>query len=246
MSTQYPDERTRYISAAEAVVAHHWFLGLNGSVTATGTFVDATNNQVGASFSTTIPQGNGTNSPVTLAGSGSIPKDAVGAWVVFSGPVYYQITDGQGEGPGFTADFKTNYANYAVAVGGLRGVGRVPLRAHPTFTPLPPGVPFSATSGSDIVNTTSTQVKAAAGAGLRYYITAISVSNLSASVNTRVDIQDGSGGTVLWSGPAAASGGGFEITFPTPIQGSVNTGIYAVCGTTSAQVRVSVAGYVGA
>ena len=108
------------------------------------------------------------------------------------------------------------------------------------------GVPFTATSAADITTTTPAQVKAAAGSGQRHYITAVSVSNLSASVNTRVDIQDGNGGPVLWSGPAASAGGGFEVTFPTPLQGSVNTAVFAACGTTAAQVRVSVAGFVGA
>lgn len=100
---------------------------------------------------------------------------------------------------------------------------------------------FYGVSASDIVTTNSTQVVAAGGAGVRYYITSISVSNMDATVNTRVDILDGA--TVIWSGPAACLGGGFVQTFPAPLRGTANTAINAQCSTTSAQVRVAVAGF---
>lgn len=102
-----------------------------------------------------------------------------------------------------------------------------------------PETTFTAVSAADIVNTSSTQV-AAAVASTRRYISAISVSNMSATVNTRVDILDGS--TVVWTGPASANGGGYSITFPQQIRCSVNTAINAQCGTTGAEVRVAIAG----
>lgn len=103
-----------------------------------------------------------------------------------------------------------------------------------------PETTFTAVSGADIVDTTSTQVAAAAGVGIRRYISAISVSNMHASVATRVDILDGA--TVVWTGPAAANGGGYTITFPQQIRCSANTAINAQCGTTGAAVRVAISG----
>lgn len=99
---------------------------------------------------------------------------------------------------------------------------------------------WTAVSASDITNTTSTAVKAAT-ASTRYCITSITVSNMHATVSTRVDILDGS--TVIWTGPAAALGGGYSITFPAPKPLTTNTAINAQCGTTGAAVRVAIAGF---
>lgn len=98
---------------------------------------------------------------------------------------------------------------------------------------------FYAVSAADITDLTSTQV-AAAIASTRYYISAITVSNMHASVSTRVDILDGA--TVVWSGPAAKDGGGYTITFPQQIRCTSNTAINAQCGTTGAAVRVAISG----
>lgn len=108
----------------------------------------------------------------------------------------------------------------------------------------PYAIPENAVRGTtgDIVDTTSTSVIASQGGSLRTYITSITVSNLSAAVTTRVDILDGA--SVIWQGPAAP-GGGYCITFPVPLVGTAATAVNAQCGTTAAQVRVSVAGYKG-
>lgn len=96
---------------------------------------------------------------------------------------------------------------------------------------------------SAITTTTSTSVIASAGAGVRNYITTLTVFNSHASVSTTVDITDGSGGTVLHRGYALAGGGGYTISFPTPLRGSAATAVHAVCGTTGANVYVSASGY---
>lgn len=112
---------------------------------------------------------------------------------------------------------------------------------------LPFAIPENALSGNtgDITDTTSTQVIAAQAGSNRIYVTDITVSNMSASVATRVDLLDGNGGSVLWSGPAAAAGGGYSHTFAVPIFTTAATRLDAKCGTTGAQVRVSVSGYKG-
>ena len=99
---------------------------------------------------------------------------------------------------------------------------------------------FIGVSAADITTTTSTSVVPAAGVGLRRYISAITVSNLHATVPTRVDILDNA--TVIWSGPAAINGGGYTITFPQQLRCSANQAINAQCGTTGAAVRVAISG----
>lgn len=106
-------------------------------------------------------------------------------------------------------------------------------------------IPENFTSGvtAAITSTTSTSVIGAAGASIRLYITSLLVTNSHATVSTQVDIQDGSGGTVLHRGYALSAGGGWSMTFPTPLRTTANTGLFAACTTTGANVFVSAAGY---
>lgn len=95
-----------------------------------------------------------------------------------------------------------------------------------------------------MIGTTTTSLLAAPAAGLRNYITQITVSNSHATVGTDVVIQDGSGGATLYTIPAAAAYGGAAISFPTPLrQPTTATAIYAACVTTGASVKVSASGY---
>lgn len=98
-----------------------------------------------------------------------------------------------------------------------------------------------------MTGTTSTSLIAAPGAGLRNYITQITVSNAHATVGTDVAIQDGSGGTTLYTIPAAANYGGAVINFPTPLrQTTANTALFCANVTTGASTKVSASGYKGA
>ena len=101
-------------------------------------------------------------------------------------------------------------------------------------------------NSSAITDTTSTQIVAAQGAGVRFYCTSITVTNADADTGTLVQITDGSGGAVLWQGYAREDGGGATITFPTPIRTSANTALHAACGTSGATVYVAASGYKGA
>lgn len=98
-----------------------------------------------------------------------------------------------------------------------------------------------------MTGTTSTSLVAAPGAGLRNYITQITVSNAHATVGTDVVIQDGSGGTTLYTLPAAAAYGGASITFNVPLrQPTTNTALFCANVTTGASTKVSASGYKGA
>jgi len=115
---------------------------------------------------------------------------------------------------------------------------------------LPYANPENFVSGaitSAMTGTTSTSLIAAPAAGLRNYITQITVSNSHATVGTDVIIQDGSGGTTLYTIPAAAVYGGATVTFPVPLrQPTTATAIYCANVTTGASTKVSASGYKGA
>lgn len=114
---------------------------------------------------------------------------------------------------------------------------------------LPYANPENFVSGaitSAMTGTTSTSLIAAPASGLRNYITQITVSNAHATVGTDVIIQDGSGGTTLYTIPAAAVYGGAVITFPVPLrQPTTATAIYCANVTTGASTKVSASGYKG-
>lgn len=98
-----------------------------------------------------------------------------------------------------------------------------------------------------MTGTTDTAVTGmgAQGAGVRNYLTQCTVSNSHASVGTDIVLKDGSGGSVLWTFPAAANYGGAVVPFPTPIKTTANTALYAANITTGASTKLSCTGYKG-
>lgn len=102
---------------------------------------------------------------------------------------------------------------------------------------------ISGVTASGIVNTSDRQIIAAQSAGVRSYINTILVTNAHASVGTVVHIKDGS--TKVYSGYAAANGGGFSVSLPTALRLSAATAVNAACATTGADVWVSLTGYKG-
>lgn len=97
---------------------------------------------------------------------------------------------------------------------------------------------------SAMTGTTSTSLIAAPASGLRNYITQITVSNSHATVGTDVIIQDGSGGTTLYTIPAAAVYGGAVLHFPVPLrQPTTATAIFCANVTTGSSIKVSASGF---
>jgi hypothetical protein len=94
-----------------------------------------------------------------------------------------------------------------------------------------------------ITDTTSTSTIAAQGAGIRTYITQITVTNSHATVGTFVKILDGA--SIIYEAYAAEAAGGFTASFPTPLRGSGNTAVNTQCVTTGANVIASISGYKG-
>jgi hypothetical protein len=114
---------------------------------------------------------------------------------------------------------------------------------------LPYANPENFVSGaitSAMTGTTTTSLIGAPGGSLRNYITQVTVSNAHATVGTDIAIQDGSGGTTLYTIPAAAVYGGAVVTFPCPLrQPTTNTAIFCANVTTGASTKVSASGYKG-
>lgn len=114
---------------------------------------------------------------------------------------------------------------------------------YPVLIPYAKPADFINGVTADMVDNLPHEVIGAQGLLLRAYATHILVTNSDAIVGTFVNITDGSGGTVLYTGYAAEGGGGFSITLPNPIHTGLNTGLYAQCESAGANVRVSASGF---
>lgn len=106
-----------------------------------------------------------------------------------------------------------------------------------------------AAAASGIVNTTTAvTIKAAAGAGVRNYITGVQVSSDALGAATEVAIRDGAAGTVIWRTKLTTNGttGIEQILFPTPLKGTANTLLEVVTLTASVTggVYVNAQGFV--
>lgn len=91
--------------------------------------------------------------------------------------------------------------------------------------------------GGIVNTTTAVTIKAAGGAGVRNYITAIQISTSAAlATATVLAIRDGAAGTVIWrqSIPTTINPAGWNFVFPTPLRSSVNTLLEVVTLTLSA------------
>ena len=97
-----------------------------------------------------------------------------------------------------------------------------------------------------LVNTTAVTIKAAAGAGIRAYITSLQLMNSHATTGTEIVINDGSAGTAIWRGFVPPLGG-LSATFPVPLKSTANTllEVKEATATATTGVLVSVQGYLG-
>lgn len=106
--------------------------------------------------------------------------------------------------------------------------------------------PGSFVWGTSSINTgtTASSVLAAPGANLRNYITTVKVTN-AAATGVIVDIKD-SGGDVLDSGYAAASGGGWSTTFTVPLKQTTQNKSVDVVPRAQGSIIAAIVGYVAA
>lgn len=82
-------------------------------------------------------------------------------------------------------------------------------------------------------------------AGIRYYITAFTVGNMDAAQTTRVNLVDGTGGSIIWAVPAGINGGGAVVIFPAedPLEFTAGNGVVWQCEDAGALVTVSFKGF---
>lgn len=90
-------------------------------------------------------------------------------------------------------------------------------------------------------NTSDTSLIAAAGVGLKNYITGVQLAN-TGSTTSLITMKDGSGGSTLaqWIVPA---GSGSNIYLDIPIVTSANTALYFAAGSSSTTIYVNAQGY---
>jgi hypothetical protein len=96
-------------------------------------------------------------------------------------------------------------------------------------------------------STSPASLIASGGTGNYIYITSLNCIN-SGSSSTIVQLQNGNGGTVFWTGYAASGGGSFNINFPTPLGGkslSTATAVYVVGLTSTSSLYCTATGYKG-
>lgn len=93
---------------------------------------------------------------------------------------------------------------------------------------------------SIVTSTSQTSVLATAPGGQRNYITHILVTN-AASVGSFVDIMDGP--NVIYSGFAAAGGGGFASSFPAPLRQSNTVLSVDMKAGTQASIKTAIVGF---
>jgi hypothetical protein len=86
-----------------------------------------------------------------------------------------------------------------------------------------------------------TAVKAAAGAGIRNYVTGVQVQNASATA-TEFQIKDGTA-TVLWRCLLPGNSGVYDIVFPSPLKGTANAALNIQAVTAGSVVIANLQGY---
>lgn len=99
-----------------------------------------------------------------------------------------------------------------------------------------------------LVNTTAITIAAAAGAGIKNYITSITLVNAHQTIGTEVVINDGAAGTAIFRTWCQFAGGGCSIKLDPPLASSANTllEIKEITATATAGVVAQILGYTAA
>lgn len=96
-------------------------------------------------------------------------------------------------------------------------------------------------SSGTLTTTTSTALKAAAGAGIRNCLVGLQYQNTNATATT-VNVLDGATVIARFNAPASMAVPAI-VQFDIPLRGSANTALNIQCGTTAASVLYNAQGY---
>jgi hypothetical protein len=106
---------------------------------------------------------------------------------------------------------------------------------------------YAAATSGIASTTTAVTIKAAAGAGLRSYLTDLQISHATLGAATEFAVRDGAGGTVLFRMTLATTANeNISIHFRTPLRSSINTLLEVVTlSSVTGGVFVNAQGYDG-
>jgi hypothetical protein len=131
-----------------------------------------------------------------------------------------------------------------VGLAGVQGDGALSIPVSMTPPTVTAGNLVTGVTAA-MTGTTSTQVIALVSSK-RIYVTTIQCNNTHASIDSLVNIQDGSAGTTLWTIAASHGYGGEANSGVTPLfWTTAGNGLYAADVTTGASVICSASGYSG-
>jgi hypothetical protein len=109
-------------------------------------------------------------------------------------------------------------------------------RPHANLEDIVTATPVAITDGS------STSIIASQGAGVKFYLTSITIANSSATAVT-VDLRDGAAGAVKWTFPVPANTSGVVYSFPVPLGFSAATAMCADPSAAATTITVSAVGF---
>lgn len=191
----------------------------------------------------------GSTSVLGVTPDGAIRASIIGTpTVTFSGAPSISGTVNIGTIPGSVVSFQGGAWTHSV-VGNVGQTGTIITSVSGTATVVVTGsvlTIYSPTASlisgvtSIVTSTGQTSVTATVAGGQRAYLTNILVTN-GAGAATFVDIM--SGATVMYSGFAAASGGGFAASFPVPLQQPHTATSIDMKSSAQASVKVAVSGF---
>lgn len=104
---------------------------------------------------------------------------------------------------------------------------------------------YPAAAGGISNTTTAVTMVAAAGIGIRNYLTAIQVSAGTLGAASEIAVRDGAGGTVIWRGFISTAGGNQSVVLSSPIKSTANTllEVVTLTATVTGAVYINAQGY---
>lgn len=104
---------------------------------------------------------------------------------------------------------------------------------------------YVAAAGGISNTTTAVTMVAAAGAGIRNYVTALQISAGALGAASEIAIRDGAGGTVIWRGFISTAGANQSVNLSSPIKSTANTllEVVTLTATVTGAVYINAQGY---